>query len=407
MPIVPERKNIVTVAKGFTSALQSRTAINYIGPDSKSRAIVDTFTDKLLSQHNESISAHIAGSIPTAVGGQLDIIGQDLGIPRYSAAFAKVTTSEQSFSFYVNSGTFGGINGGADIPIPAGSPVFSAPDENELGSTITFVTTSAVTLRAASSSAYVAVIAKASGTRSNIGPAVIKSHSFTGYTDSGNDTLKVINFFNVLNGRNEELDAQYKYRLGRHYDRLISSNATKTQLTAIAVPGVIDTRVIAGLYGIGTVGVVVLGSDYQVNQNLLRSVQERLDSIYGPGQNAIASAAVSTKFDLSLRVPDGTGLNTAQARQFELGVRRGVDNYFRGLRIGGVVNLLELSNSIRIAGGTSVSLRRDSLEIFKNVYVRKGFASSSSSDRVKVIGKIYPLDEIEFAERGTLSFEYA
>ena len=406
MPTIPERKSIVTVAKAFRSSLETRTNLTHLGVDSKARAQLDTFTDQLIAIQNENVNAHRANSIATAVGEQLDAIGADMGVPRLNARAAQVTAAERNFAFYVSSGTFGDINGASGFTIPSGTKIYSEPNENELGSSIIYSTVENITIAAGDSVAYFAARADATGAESNLGPSVIQSHNFVNYADSANESLKVINFYAVLNGRREEKDDQYRFRLGRYYDRLLSANETKTLLSSLLVPGVLDIKTVPGLYGIGTTGIVVLGADYQSNADLIRNVQERIDSIYGPGGYAIATPAVSTKFDFSLQLRPLRKLNEREKANLELSVRRAIDNYFRTLTIGGLVDLRVIAKYIQKNTDGTLSFRRDNLDIFAKVFVRKGFASSASSDRVTLISNSYTLDEIEFGERGTLNFEY-
>ncbi|HUD99379.1 MAG TPA: hypothetical protein VMR62_07370, partial [Bryobacteraceae bacterium] len=65
--------------------------------------------------------ANIAQSLlPFATDVSLDLIGEIFGVPRLTAQNASVDITEQNFEWYARNGTFGSINGGQDIVVPAG-----------------------------------------------------------------------------------------------------------------------------------------------------------------------------------------------------------------------------------------------------------------------------------------------
>lgn len=408
MAIAPQRKNLLSIIRNFRSRLESRTGITSFGSDSKTRVLMDVFADQNLASHNEGISAFSAIQIGSARGKQLEIIGEGLGRPIFKESFPFSTIAEQNFAFYVDSGTIGDINLGADITIPAGAHVWSERDENEAGAVITYEVRETVTIPASAVIGYVPVKAINSGAASNVGEGIIRYHNVSSYADSGAQSLKVINLFSVLNGRDRERQESYRFRLAKHYDRLISTNEAKTLLSAISVPGVLDVRTVSGYFGIGTVGVAVLGADYQANQNLVDAVQNRLNQIYGPGSTAIAIPAIAVSFDLELSLKAIRALNVTERRQIEVQIRQTCINYFRGLTIGDTVFFSELSDAIQRSTNGLVRLRKaqDNSKIFTNIYIRRGFSTGTSSERARSVSSVYTLDTTEFADLGTLNIAF-
>lgn len=406
MAVVPERKNSLVLARDFRDEITRRTGITDFDADSKTEAFVSVFIDQVLAARNESISAFYANQISTAKGDQLDQIGQDLGLPRLSETFALIERRDQNVAFYVSGGTFGDINGGTPITIPSGTEIYSAQNSNDLGSRVVFKTVGEHILQSGVALAYVTVRAVASGTGANVGGGMLNQHSFVNYVDTTG--LSVVNFFAVLNGRPQENDRNYKYRLSRRYDTLASSNNSKLHLDALRVPGVLDTRIINGYYGVGTAAVVVLGPENQSTTTSVRGVQRRLASIQGPSSTFVAIPAVSISFDIEMEVRPSRSLTAVDKRQYELEVRRALRNYLRSQGIAGSIALKGAAAEISAYTQSSVRLGSTgkSEDVFDTVYIRKGSANSSSTERELLENNYYALDVDEFADLGTLSIRY-
>ena len=124
MAVIPERKNTLVLARDFRDKITQRTGINDFDSDSKTEALISVFVDQVLNARNEAANAFYANQISTAKDKQLDQIGLDFGVPRLAETFAKVERRDQNVAFYVSGGTFGSLNGGADITIPAGTEIY-------------------------------------------------------------------------------------------------------------------------------------------------------------------------------------------------------------------------------------------------------------------------------------------
>ena len=327
MPISPERKNVLVLARDFRDRVFARTGINDFDADSKADALISVFADQVISSRNESIGAFYANQISNAKGTQLDTIGEDLGLPRYKETFASIDKRDLSLAFFPSTPTFGGLNGGAGFTIPAGTSVFSDSNENELGAQVRYKLTSDLVLSASGALSYASAKSEASGVLGNVGSGALRNHSFTSY--SLGTGLSVVNLFSVLNGRTREVDRNYRFRLARRYDTLSSSNNSKLHLLSLRTPGVLDTRIVSGYFGIGTAAVVVIGAENQSSSALVNAVQARLRTVVGPSSRIDAIAATAVSVDIEMQVSPLRALTVAEKRQFELTVRRSLKNYFR------------------------------------------------------------------------------
>ena len=409
MAVLPSHKNALVLLREFKNNLTRSTGITNFDFDSKSRSIIDALTEESLQARRDSVSAFESLQISTATGRDLDQLGISIGLERLQPTFAVSTSVENNIMFFTASINFGAINGGLDITIPAGTVIFSAPNNNELGATIQFKTTSETLLSSGDSVGYASVKAVSSGSGSNVGAAVLQQHNFGSYVDAANNTLKVINTYPILTGRDPETDQQYRYRLTTYYSSLLQTNEAKIRLTALQVPGVVDIKLIPGYFGIGTAGVLVLGAENQSTPSLVRDVQYKLVQLKAPGLQVEASAAVEVSFDFELRVKASRSLTDAEQRRVKSDIRRVILIYMSAVSIGGTLDFDLIARQIQLQTNNLLSLKltRDQEFFFKAVYQRKGLANSSASERELLAQTRVSLNEDEFATLGTLDIVFA
>jgi uncharacterized phage protein gp47/JayE len=404
---VPDPKNALQVVRLMRDRMEARTGITNYDRDSKARVLLDNFTEEALSQREEAVTAYEQSQLSNAVGENLRQIGLRRGVQPLERAFANVADVDQNLAFFVSSGTIAAINGGGGITVTRGTRVSADANQLELGSSITFILTEDLVLASTDSVGFASARAEFSGSGHNIGSGVLRTHDFTNYVQAAAGTLKVTNFFPIMNGRDTETDEHYRFRIARNYNRLVSSNEAKTQLLALRVPGVLETKHIPGYFGIGTTAVVVLGADYQSNTDLVDRVQARLFNVMAPGTQAIAMSALSVEFDLELNLTAVRTLTALEKMQLEQDVRRGLYNYFRSLQIGGTVTIDDMSGAIRQQARGLLNVRRQSeTGMFDRIFVRRGYSNAVVSEREQMISQSYSLENIEYADLGTITFRY-
>ena len=138
---------------------------------------------------------------------------------------AESKMNEMNFYFYCST-TFGDINSGADITIPAGtliSPGESLTPSDVSGNNqgIVYRTTATYVLPASSSIYYCGLNATTAGSLQNVAENVLINHQFTGYTDFVNGApLRCTNNYSILNGQNIENDDNLRFRISSHYAAL-------------------------------------------------------------------------------------------------------------------------------------------------------------------------------------------
>lgn len=406
MAISPNVKSVSDLLTSTKQKVLSRTGLNNFDSDSKIRVLAEALVDEQISLQRELTNTVDLLNLSTTRGQALTEYGSSRGVDLLDVTFASVDASELNLAFYVSSGTFGDINTASNITLPVGQTISSDPNSNELGALIEYTLTSPLTCVAGESLAYASARAKLSGSVSNVGTAVLTRHSFTGYTDSANNTLKVINFYPILNGRDRESEDSYKFRVAKNYNTLAQNSETKIKLTNLKIPGVLDTRFVNGLFGIGTVGVVVLSADYESNASLISEVQARLDRFKGPVGSLVAVPAVKASFDFELKVKASKELSILEKATLKTSIQKTINQYFKSLSLGGLIRLDELVSLINANYRGAVRFERLGKNLFKNIYVSRNFVGSTSNDKDLLIANTLQLDPDEFAKLNTIDIQY-
>lgn len=406
MPI-PSHLNPITVLSKFKENAQNRANISLFQRDGKYRALADSLTDEFVSLKEEQITMDMARNLSNMSGRALDDFGDKVGMPRIRASHARVDFTESNLAFYVETGTFGTINGGGNITLSGSSlRISSNPNTNELNTSVDYVLSQPFTLLAADSIRYVSARAANIGTPSNVGESVLRRHNFTGYVDSANNTLKVINFYPIINGTDDEPDDLYKFRLANHYNRMIANNDTRMKLAALEIPGIVNTRVEPAYFGIGTAGVFALGPENKSNMRLITSLQQRLDGRRLPGGEYLATPATEVFFDFQVQVTPTRALTNQQIVRLKSELNKAFLEYFRSLNMGSVVDLTLLAAQAQKRVATVAAFSQKGTDrTFKRVHIRKGFSGGATDEKARVIGTAYSLGRDEFASLGTLNIE--
>lgn len=113
----------------FLAAL-SATGIRQLAAGGKARAFGDIFSNELAELESRQFLNIAQSLLPFATDVSLDLIGEIFGIPRIAQQTATVDIGDQNFEWYVRNGTFGAINSGQDIVIPAGVSIYTAAGVN-------------------------------------------------------------------------------------------------------------------------------------------------------------------------------------------------------------------------------------------------------------------------------------
>src|SRR5579863_3844770 len=278
--------------------LTSNSLVNKTSPGSKARAILEA-TNRNIAQAYQTFDLNLARALLSgATGTYIDLIGELVNVPRLGSTAANSSSTSQTVKFYVDSGNFGGINGGGSITIPAGTLI--STQANAGG--VVYQMPTGVTLTNSLSELFFAVEAVSPGAASNVGAGALTFHNFTNYTDNANNTLRVINLSGIFSGADMEDDINYKYRISQSALSAEAANQTAVLLAALSTPGVANVLLQNRSYGIGTFTVLIKSITPSVSDSLIDNVQAAISTVSALGALPLADRPNETGMAFTVTV---------------------------------------------------------------------------------------------------------
>lgn len=272
----------------------NNTNISRTSPGSKVRAIAEAMSYKM-GKMWRTFDLNVGQAfIDGAKGQYLDYIGDMMGVSRLGQTFASVSALDQNIKFYVDSGTFGTINGGSSINIPTGTIISTQPAAEG----IRYRVLASTILSSSDSEGYVSVQSISAGSKVNVGSGTLIYHNFNNYSDSVNSTLKVVNEGDIIQAQDVESDTNFRFRITNQLLNLERANSTAIRLAALNVPGVADVVVIPYHRGIGTFDIILKSVTPTVSSNLISAAQLAVDQV--TAQGVVGTVRGPTEIGLSL-----------------------------------------------------------------------------------------------------------
>jgi len=342
------------IVSEIVSDLVNNTALTTAAPGTKARALTEAVAKRLATAYRQFDETILLSFIRHAEGKFLDWLGELLSLERRQPTRASVSAGQLVVKFYVETGTFGSINGGLDITLPAGVNISASPTTTGIAE---YRLPVSVVLNRTRSEQYVPVESLASGSAASVGRYQLKYHDFNGidnYTD-----LKVINTSSIDNGSDTETDASYRYRLSQQVVAAEAANSTSIRMAALAVPGVADVVLYPYAQGAGTFEVLLKSTTPTVSQSLIDAVQAAIEEKKGVGLYVIAKApdTISLKFVISLK--SRRTITSSEQTAITRDVRQSLKEYVNSLDIGesfslaeAIQRVMEVSDEIQTMGIT-------------------------------------------------------
>jgi len=342
------------------------TSITKTSVGSKTRAIVEALSGKL-GQMYQKFDINVAQAfLAGAEGKYLEFIGDMMGVEKLGQETASVSSSERVIRFYVDSGTFGDINGGNSILLSSGTNVGTAV----AGTGITYRIPYSIILSSSLSEVYVAAQAVQPGTRSNIGSRQLRFHNFTNYTGSADDALKVTNDAEVIKGQDGEIDTNYRFRISRQVTGAEKANLTSVRLAVLNTPGVADLVIIPYFRGIGTFDVLIKAVTPTVSTGLLSAVNEAVLKVVAHGVVPSVRAPIEVGISLTGKLTLKKRMTAAEETNILNAVTANVTDYINSLDIDEDMIVNELVERV-MATSSEIKNVGKATKPFENIYTYK------------------------------------
>ena len=336
MPI-SSPQGVSTFQAQLLSALQN-TGISQSSPGGKARALTDAIGSQMGGLESRSYSALAQTLLPFASGDNLDFIGEIFGIPRLDATTASSSLSDGNFIFYVQSGTFGSINSGNNIIVPAGTTLSTASTTGP-----TYTLDSSVTLLASAASASFSATSTTDGASGNILPGSITNCSFQGYTNYKYGTLLVTNNVGVSSGMDAETDDDYQYRISLKLSSKNGAAQADVTLAILSVPGIQN---VVFQSQAGTYLCYIYATSPIVPTSTMLMVQSAIDASTAWPLVGTAVQPDLVGISLSTTLTFVSGATTSQKSGAIISAQTAASNYINNLAIGSTLVINEIAASI-------------------------------------------------------------
>lgn len=405
MASLPKVINYNSITSSFKDNLISRTGINNLNSDSIASSLYLPLVSELQRISNENRRAFEAIQLDTAIESELDRIAAFVGVGRLAATFAGTDKGEKTFMFYTSQ-SFGAINGGRNIVLPANTEIrTSSSTENS----IVYTTVETYVLPKDSKVYYCQVKCTSAGSVGNVKERSLVRHNFVNYIDSKNNSLLCSNLSSILNGRNSESDESLRYRIQNAYGDYVLDSASALFNKTLEVPGVLKTKIINSYFGIGTVGIFVFGAANRANRKMLETVSASIKDLKSPGVDYIVMPGVVVYLDAEIKLTVSRELSDAEKFRVRQNISTSLDNLFNYQSSSREISLTNIKNYILNSSPfiVGVSSEKGDQKIFKNFYIRKTYGDREiTSERKQLKNSFFVLKEEEFALPGILEISY-
>lgn len=320
-----------------------------------------------------------------AQGKFLSYLGDMLGVPRLGEESARITLQSRSIRFYTNTGTFGSINGGNSITIPAGK-IISTVTGN---AGIQYRITSSQVLLSSNSEQYVEAEAVSSGSDSNVGKGQLNFHDFIGYSDVTNNTLKVTNDSDITGGKDSESDANYRYRIANQIFAAQYANEIAVRLAALSVAGVADVTMVRHFKGVGTFELLIKSTVPEISDDLIANVRDRVTSVTSFGNIESVRGPLESGVSLVGTLYLRRRLSAQEESDLIRGVTNNVIDHINSLDIG---ETLIVNDLVQKALGTAEVITKvgTTAKPFDNLYLYKQSVVDGGKARQKLLTDYVP-----------------
>jgi uncharacterized phage protein gp47/JayE len=314
------------------------TGIKQTSPGGKARAFCDIVGDKLGEIETRQYVNLTQTLLPYATGKSLDFLGEVLGVRRIPRQDVVVQSTENNFQFSVRRGTFGSVNGGSAITIPAGTRIFTDSDTGPV-----YITDAELTLASGSSAQTFAATSLSLGSAGNAPSGVFTRHNFTNYEESRFGSLLVTNIFGVVGGRDEEDDESYRYRINLKIHSQGGASENDLRLAVLQIPGIQD---VVFKREAGTFTAFVYGISPNIPPSLLQLVQNEIDERTAYPLAGIAVAPDLVGFSLSTKIKVSSTVSTADQSGVLSLAAQAAEDYINNLQVGQSLVINEIADRI-------------------------------------------------------------
>jgi len=329
----------VIISRAINS-LKENTQLTRFTPGAKARTLITILATEIDRLEQILSSNMVLGLVSGAGGIYLDFLGDLVGVQRQQKSTAVVTSGDQSVRIFVDEGTFGDLNNGRSITIPAGTLISSADNQ------IRYTTILDTILLADDTEVFIAARSLRSGPDGNIPRNVLTVLGFTDYAAYPNTLLKVENSSSIQSGVAVEQDDFYRYRIKNALLSAESGNLIAIRLAALSVQSIADVLIMPLYRGIGTLDILLDTVTGAVSDQILESVARAVDRTRSLGIDVLIRRPSLVGLELALDIKMARGLSSADKILVTNTVRDTVSSLIAAVPMGGELSINSISAAV-------------------------------------------------------------
>jgi len=402
MPTIIYEDREAALVDAALTELQSKTDITQLSPGAKARALVEITSRETNNAYRYFDQELLQVFVKYASGQNLDLLGELVGISRYKATRAEIDSGTQVQKFYVQGGgTFGSINSGSSITIPAGTEVRTRVTPDTDTEAIKYRIIEDLTCSSSARTAYASIESIEYGTVSHVGQGMLVLHNFENYSDYLNASLKTTNLESITYAREDESDDNFRYRIINQTLAAETANSVAIRMAGLSVPGVRDIMLDEYAYGIGTGAVYVESTVVPVSTNLLEVVQSQVDRVKAFGSDIIVKAPTAVGVEIAVTLNLYKLLSPEDDEDLRLRVIDHLYKYINDLGISISLEAVELEKEI-LSVDSNIKSIGTTVQPIDELYIWKYSYSEDNRRSYKIVNDYSTYDferlMVEFGE---------
>lgn len=330
-----EKEEILTTV---LSSLEKNAGITAVYPGSIARAFAEAFSTEIADLYSALDFSLRQGSLSTASGRNLDLIGDLYGVVRKQISDA-AATERQSFNieFYMQKPY------SSEVIIPKDTLIFTSV-ENFAVRQYRYKLHDSVTIQIGSTKAYGLVVPDFSDNTYVAPRGSLISHNFIAPPGV---VVFCTNTKEVYSNINSESDDNYRRRIVSSIKTRATGTAESIRFAALSVKGVRDVRIRESSYGLGSCDVIVVPETLSAIKQMPEVISAAINAVRPAGVRFNVRLAEKLSVNLvatiSLTSSVSSSLTAGIKNQASLFVKR----YLNSLTVGDTVSITEIERQIR------------------------------------------------------------
>lgn len=330
-----EKEEILTTV---LSSLEKNAGITAVYPGSIARAFAEAFSAEIADLYSALDFSLRQGSLSTASGRNLDLIGDLYGVVRKQISDA-AATERQSFNieFYMQKPY------SSEVIIPKDTLIFTSV-ENFAVRQYRYKLHDSVTIQIGSTKAYGLVVPDFSDNTYVAPRGSLISHNFIAPPGV---VVFCTNTKEVYSNINSESDDNYRRRIVSSIKTRATGTAESIRFAALSVKGVRDVRIRESSYGLGSCDVIVVPETLSAIKQMPEVISAAINAVRPAGVRFNVRLAEKLSVNLvatiSLTSSVSSSLTAGIKNQASLFVKR----YLNSLTVGDTVSITEIERQIR------------------------------------------------------------